>query len=502
MSGRRAALAAVLAAAAMASQISAQASARHTLRGIVFDSVAMRPLPGALVQLASLPVSGAPRSVVADSVGAFAFDSISLGSYLVGFTHAGIDSLGIEPHPIRVDLRQPDDVNIQLSTPSVATLVRASCKKDIRKDATGILHGYARSARDMMPVPHAIIDLEWSQVNLGRLKLGVRGVSAQANAAGSFLICGIPLGAEILARVFSGPDSTGLLQFTADTTGLERRDFLIGFSEPVHLTTETQLDSTDARPPVVEHSEAPVFRRATRDVRGVVRNVKGLGVYNARVGIVNGDSALTDSDGSFILRNVPVGSQSLDVRALGFLPATALVDVTAESDAGVSFQMVETPVELRSGVARLETSRISGKSLTASLAHIRKGFESRSKTGAGVYLDHADIVRMNPALPSELFRTMNGLTVSPGSGGNNVFMSAAGNVRTRSPVCQPLIFLDGARTEGAQIDALVIPTDLRAIEVYPRGELAPAQYRTLNGCGALVIWTKTMWGNAPDVPKR
>jgi hypothetical protein len=457
----------------------------------------MRPLPGALVQLASLPVTAAPRSIVADSGGAFVFDSIALGSYVLGFTHPGIDSLGIEPHSVRLDLRQPRDVDVTLATPSAATLVRSACKTDIAKDGSGILHGYARSARDMMPVPDAIVVLEWTVLNTDIRKVGFepKRIAVRANAAGAFRICGIPLDESIQGKAFLGPDSTGAVHFTVDSTGVQRRDFLIGYSIPVAATVVVP-DSTPVSPFVIREDSAPVVRRVTRGVSGVVRDANGLAIYRARV-IIGADSALTSDDGSFVLENVPTGSQTLEAKALGYLPVTTVVDIGGEDSAAVSLQLVEAPVELSTGIAKLTEQRVTGKSLTTSLAYLRKGFEARSKTGAGMYLTHEQIMEKNPSLPSELFRTMNGLTVSPGSGGNNVFVTAAGNLRSRSSVCQPLIFLDGARTEGAQIDALVVPADLRAIEVYPRGELAPAQFRTLNGCGAIVVWTKSMWGSAP-----
>jgi hypothetical protein len=42
-----------------------------------------------------------------------------------------------------------------------------------------------------------------------------------------------------------------------------------------------------------------------------------------------------------------------------------------------------------------------------------------------------------------------------------------------------------------EIDELVNPTSVAAMEVYPRAVQAPPQYQSLNGvCGVILIWTK------------
>jgi len=43
------------------------------------------------------------------------------------------------------------------------------------------------------------------------------------------------------------------------------------------------------------------------------------------------------------------------------------------------------------------------------------------------------------------------------------------------------------------VDQLAIAADMRAVEVYTRGETAPAQFQTSDGCGSIVIWTRSLW---------
>ena len=126
----------------------------------MFDSISTRPLRGARVQLVALPIKGVPRMVSTDSAGALHFDSLVLGSYLLGFTHPRLDSLGLELSLVRIDLRAPGTIVAPLAVPSSATLVRVACTAELHTDSTGILRGFARSARDGYPIPRARIRLE------------------------------------------------------------------------------------------------------------------------------------------------------------------------------------------------------------------------------------------------------------------------------------------------------------------------------------------------------
>ena len=65
-----------------------------TVSGIVYDSMALRPLAGATVQLvdAGNPAGGV-RTAITDGLGAFEFTGVPDGGYLLGFLHAVLDSL-------------------------------------------------------------------------------------------------------------------------------------------------------------------------------------------------------------------------------------------------------------------------------------------------------------------------------------------------------------------------------------------------------------------------
>jgi hypothetical protein len=56
-----------------------------------------------------------------------------------------------------------------------------------------------------------------------------------------------------------------------------------------------------------------------------------------------------------------------------------------------------------------------------------------------------------------------------------------------------MVVLDGQRVPGAELDEVVHPTDIAAIEFYPSNAGVPAQYleRQNRLCGLVLVWTRT-----------
>jgi hypothetical protein len=294
--------------------LGAQGSAAPLVRGVVFDSVAMRPLRGAQVQLVALPVRGAPRQVPTDSTGAYAFDSLALGAYLLGFTHPRLDSLGYEASLVRVDLRKQGTLVAPLAVPSTRTLLRATCKGDVLRDSTGILRGYARSARDGMPIPHARVRIEWPEYVLARgaMQHETRVLGITTNDAGRFLVCGVPLGLTVLARAYAGPDSSGVLELELPGEGLLSRDLFVGdashtvdsferdastvaYTSKAGVGDSTATDSSSGRPSSAPATASDREGNGPR-IRGVVRSADGTLVAGAQVQLLGSASTATSAD--------------------------------------------------------------------------------------------------------------------------------------------------------------------------------------------------------------
>ena len=94
-----------------------------TVTGVVRDSVAHMPLPGATVQLvAANDPAGFVRTAVSDVYGEFVFPRIPTGKYKVGFFHPLLDSLGVDLPLREVVVTDDKGVDTELGTPSPGRL--------------------------------------------------------------------------------------------------------------------------------------------------------------------------------------------------------------------------------------------------------------------------------------------------------------------------------------------------------------------------------------------
>jgi hypothetical protein len=56
-----------------------------------------------------------------------------------------------------------------------------------------------------------------------------------------------------------------------------------------------------------------------------------------------------------------------------------------------------------------------------------------------------------------------------------------------------MVWVDGQRVPGAELDEVIKPEEIAAIEFYPSSAGIPAQYleRANRLCGLILVWTKT-----------
>ena len=113
----------VLTSALMAARLPEPAPA-SAVTGTVFDSLTMRGLPGATVQLVTADAQAAMRTARTDANGNFALADVAVGSYLLGFFHPKLDSLGLTSETKRLDIRVDQPMQTQLSIPSGRTIAR------------------------------------------------------------------------------------------------------------------------------------------------------------------------------------------------------------------------------------------------------------------------------------------------------------------------------------------------------------------------------------------
>lgn len=453
---------------------SAGQSSPGTITGVVYDSIARKPLAGALVQVVA--VEGArhfSNSTISDSLGRYRLNNVPNGRFMLGFLHPLLDSLGLEPllHEVVVDASR--STRSDLSIPSPARIRAAVCGAPDDSSHGGAVIGVVRSSRDRGPVAAAVVTAEWLELSLRRDGMNGRVIS-QSDTTGEngwFALCNVPSPGTILISAGRGADNTDRLEIDLTGDGFARRELYLGGAHVV-----TRNDSTMNR-----------VRVGAGRLRGVVVAAENDRLLpGARVSIADGQWTEANGRGEWNLAEIPTGTRVLHVRAVGFYPQRVVVDVV--DDAPTIF------TELPTMKAVLDTVRVTASRVTRE----SRGFEERRRTGIGRFVTREDVLRRQPLVTSDIFQSVAGLRVertdNPNDG-RRVMMS--GSVGDR---CWPAIYIDGQYMSdlGAdEIDTFVRPGEIMGIEVYS-GPWAPVQFtRGMAGiggvgnlCGSIVIWTQ------------
>ena len=435
--------------------------AQATLVGTVTDSIGHHPVAEALVQLAGS--SSFVRSVHTDSLGSYRIADVPPGTYLIGFFHATLDSLGIDVSPKQVTIAGAGEQRIDLAIPPAQRIAAQLCGGTKDRDSTGLLIGHLRDAETRQPRKGSVTVL-WMELTIGQggVHRSRQQIPIKTDDIGWFAMCGLPSDALLQASAQAGDEESGFVELQLPAGGLLLRDFLVS--------------RADSLVPVYDDSSAvkgvlplPMLRRGAARVSGVVHNDKGKPVANAQVSVPGtGVDGRTEETGTFQLSGLPSGTQTVEVRAIGFEPKRVAVDLTRE-------RLTTLDVLLDRPVQTLDAVKIYGKGNSAMAE-----FQRRLKAGWGHILTPADIARRGAFQTSDLFRTMAGVRVAPGRGFGSTILVRG---------CKPTVYLNGMRMDddaASDIDMLVTPNELTAVEVYTAAN-RPAEFWG-NNCGSVVLW--------------
>lgn len=424
--------------------ISAPAAAQQTgdVTGTVYDSVSRGPLRGATVQMVA--PAGAPLFTDStDARGRFTFRAVPVGRYFVEFTHPVLDSLALRLPLASADVRADATTRLSLAVPSPATIITETCRTT-PADSAALFFGVLRDARTGRGLDSGRVTVRWTEIVIDKrgFTSSVKNASA-ISRDGWFATCGVPAGTEVVAHAAHGADSTGSAVLTVPAHGLMRFDFDIG-----GLAT----------------------------IRGRVTS-EGRPVYNARVR-AGGEERFTytDSSGTYRLGGVHAGTQTVDVRALGYAPHAAPMSLRPDGE-------TEMNVELTTVKRVMDTIRVIGQRVYSIDAI---GFARRRKAGwGGVFFDADAVQRRGLYSVMQLLHQMPSVRVQQTGLERSVVFSRMGGE------CTPAFFLNGVRMPNdllGELDLFARPHELEGMEVY-RGQ-TPAEFFTTDGCGAVVVWTR------------
>jgi hypothetical protein len=196
-------------------------------------------------------------------------------------------------------------------------------------------------------------------------------------------------------------------------------------------------------------------------------------------------TALSDSLGRFALAGIEPGEHLVIVRRIGFAPASSVIRFAAGDSVDADFLLMPA-------VQQLSNVDVRGKRVSAKLAE----FEERRALGIGHFLTEEEITRRGSTKVSDVVRVLPGLLVVRLNGNGDVYIASSRGAQSLrraggSRPCPAEIVLDGIPLSGTDVDNIVQPSDIAAIEWYAGAAQTPTKYnRTKNMCSVLVIWTK------------
>jgi Carboxypeptidase regulatory-like domain/TonB-dependent Receptor Plug Domain len=478
-----------LAQAALAQNAStAPRASGGSVSGVVYDSLAQRPLPGALVQLVSADsLDPFNRSAMSDSLGRYALRDVPVGRYRIGFFHDMLDSLGLDAPLQAVSMEQEKAIRADLAIPSPSRFRAAICgarsPAGVRADTGTVIVGFVRDARTGTPVAGTSVSARWLEFSFTATGLQRRmpRFVATTGANGFYAICNVPSNGAVEVLATHVSDSTDFLDVYVPSFGFLRRDLWLGAS-PTLVRADTGTGLTGSRSDSGGLARRPMRTGNGRLTGRVVSADSSRVLSGAIVGIVDGPRTRANDRGEWLLTGVPTGTRMLDVRAVGYYPERRPVDVVAgAAPIRIALATMKSVLDtVRVSASRLAFRRISGFD------------ERRRSSGAGRFLTGEDLEKRGAIFVSDVFRTVAGMRLeqNPDGTGNSILLrSIAGEP------CVPDFYIDGMmmrELSADELDAWVRPKNIRGIEIYPGGT-EPAQFsRGMGGagCGSVVIWTK------------
>ncbi len=268
------------------------AQAGRVIRGLVYDSVAARPLAGASVQLAVADGVNAPLIVSSDSAGRYRFDEVAAGRYVLGFYHDALTTLGLDAPTRAVVLSADADVTADLAIPSSETIRALRCGA-APGSASGMLVGFVRDTESRAAIIGTNTTVHWRAFALDSANYRVVDERAVATTEpdGAFLVCHLPVAVPLDLRVTApGHRDVAGTVVTIPANGIGRLDVLL-----------------------------------TAVIRGRVTRESGKAVESGRVVIKALGREVAVQNGDFVVASIPAGTWVAEARVIGVEPQDVLV---------------------------------------------------------------------------------------------------------------------------------------------------------------------------------
>jgi hypothetical protein len=443
------------------------------ITGAVVDSIRGGLLAGAVVAL-----ENGSRQAVTDSLGRFLLDAVQPGAHRLVLLDDLLDTLSLSVMTPPVAVSAGDTAFMILAIPAAETVVRAKCGAGPFPLGRSALFGVVIDAETEQRVAGADVVLAWTDVQASR-ETGLRSIprqrSVKAAADGSFRICGLPdqLSGELIA--WEQGDTTAAVPFALDNAIFAIRTLALP-GRVTEVTTESAAGASGAAP----GQSQPVARarRGRATVSGTVQSLTGAPIVGARVSVAGADgSTITNERGEFALTGQPAGTQTVQVRKLGYEPAQFGLNLSPSRAAEVTIELPEFVPVLSTVVVRA--------ALDVGLDRV--GFTKRRQVGLGRFMSLEDIERRNAHRVVDLLADFPMLRAISTGGTSRTITGRSRGMETNCVT----FYVDGMIWMGDDSPIeYMLPQEIAAVEAYSGGT-TPAEFqRTMTSCETVVIWTK------------
>jgi hypothetical protein len=333
-------------------------------------------------------------------------------------------------------------------------------------------------------LPDASVSTVWTEftLNAGRVNGQRARASARTNAAGVYVLCGVPKQVNLEVYTEAAGAIAGPSPLTIDERLIGRRDFAISRRDSAARRV-AQDDST--RSPA-DSTRSPLSALpGTASLRGVVRDGQGRPLAEALVGVIGTPrSARTDAEGVFRIVGIPAGTRSVEARSIGLVPLTVSMDFATSAAR-------DTVLSLGRQAQYLRPVTILGRKYDSNDA---TGFETRRRQAFGHYLSAADIAKHPSFDLLDVLSRVSGVRLEYRSAGRpSPLMRGEG-----MNLCQPNYYLDGVyyRVDAdwpfEDLSTFVPPDRIRGVEVYSVPGIIPPLFdrSAVTRCGSIVLWTR------------
>jgi hypothetical protein len=462
-----------------------QISGGGRITGIVIDSLHDRPLVTAEVLAEGKAVAVAHT----DSSGSFNINGLPAGKYRITVSHPWLDTLGISLITPDFFVVTDSVTFVRVAVPGTSTLIGLKCRKPSPAGSASAIIGHVTSAESLKPIPNVEVAVNWTIYEVSAaagVKTTTHVERDTTGLSGAYKICGLPNGLEanVEARV----------------AGELRSEFRIAIPDSGITLVVRNLNLPAAGPDSGRTATISGRVQFPDDQPGRGSSVEVIGT---------GRKAIANERGEFTLDKVPVGTQTVTVRQLGYEEVSVVMNVAPSMGGAIVISLKKT-------VPKLAPVTVSATERAQTLDHV--GFSQRSQHSVGHFLTAEQIKHMSDFQFTDLLRGIPGLTVGIDKYGQDVvFSRRAGGSQLNPTYGCVQYFVDGlpwgngaleairggrpqdsaankilaniAIEAARQLNTVLKKSEILGIEVYQGGG-APAYFNQGgHNCATIVIWT-------------